>query len=212
MGFVIRADAYEPEDLLVPNLEYPFDPVTPERLAVGDPRSWHAAPLPAGMDWFSAGWFPRLAYMGIHDLPPGFEGRLAEKERNWVAPDLLDIPPVTVVPDRPVRQEYFQAASPGMSFPVALGAVTAGIVVELTNLHPDRPALNLQLPREWPSARLELEPGKMTELQPHLNAVVLRPDDLEVVMIWCARTERSREHTPRQYAEMKTDVAWRLRK
>ena len=90
--------------------------------------------------------------------------------------------------------------------------ILQGIVVELTNLHPERPTLGLKLPQEWPMARLELEPGKMTDLQPHLNAVLLRPDDLEAMMIWCARTERTREYMPQQYSDMKTDVAWRLSK
>ena len=37
-----------------------------------------------------------------------------------------------------------------------------------------------------PRVRMELSAGQWTALEPHLNAVVIRPDADEVVMTWCA--------------------------
>jgi hypothetical protein len=209
VGFVLAVEPYDLADLLVPNLEYDFDRVTPERLAVGAPRHWPAAPLPAGMDWSSAAWFPRQSYLGVHDLAPGFTGRLIERELGWVPEDLLEIPLASRAPGRAIRPGYAQGASPGMAIALPLDSIRRGITVKLVNFSPTQPDLRMELPREWPAARLGLRLPAMTELEPRLSAVVIRPAEQEVVMLWCAQTARERQYTPLQYAEMATDVEWR---
>ena len=207
VGFLIDAAPYDPADLLVPNLEFEHDPVTPDRLAVGGPERWPEGPLPAGMDWQGCDWFPRQAFLGLHHLPPDYPGRLAERELGWVPADLLQTG--SILHGHRPRPEYGQAASPGMTAALALDVIRRGIPVKLVHLHPERPELAMELPREWPAARLGLAGPAMTDLTPSLSAVVIRPADLEVVMVWCAGTERTREYTPGQYADMAARVEWR---
>jgi len=208
VGFLISMAPYQLEDLVVPNLEFPFDPVTVARLAVATVNSWPNGPLPAGMDWSSAAWFPRESYLGHHSLPEGYGGRILERELGWAPEDLLEIPLFTRA-ETPIRAAYAQGASPGMSIPLDLAAIRKGVPMKLVNLHPAQPELRLELPREWPDARLDLGGLSMTALAPSLAAVVIRPDEEEVVMVWHATADEPRERMPEEYAAMRFDVAWR---
>lgn len=203
-GFLIESDAESLAAVQVPNLEFPFDPITPERLAVGEPAKWIDAPLPACMDWQSATWFPRIAHLGLAPLPDDYQGRVAEIERGWAPPDLLRCPSIFQQPDKPPRPEYLQAASPGMT----LANLRPDEFVQLHNLHPEQPVCTFQLPGEVPRARLELKPGEMILLDPHLNAVVIRPDTEEVVMIWRADAPAPSDLDARNWEDMRHDVSW----
>ncbi len=183
-GFLIQDDEESLAAVRVPNLEFPHDPITPERLAAGTIGGWVDAPLPACMDWQSAGWFPRIAYLGAGMFPPNYRGPVRETTLGWAAPDLVDIPPATAQLGELPRFEFTQGASAGMSLDVVNPCQT----IELTNLHPVYPFCTFRLPEEVPLARLELAPGQWTDLESRLNAVVVRPDADEVVMIWCAST------------------------
>lgn len=180
-GFLIRADAESVARVQVPNLEFPFDPVTPERLAVGEPERWLEAPLPAGMDWIHPGWFPRLAYLGLAPIPEERPERVPEIDLQWAPPDLLEIP--SFARQAELRPEFAQGASPGLVFP----QLDPNWEWVLENWHPEQPSWRLRLPDEVPDARLGLAAGGWTPLVPHLNAVVIRPDFGEVVMTWCGR-------------------------
>ena len=84
-GFLIDDDEESLAAVQVPNLEFPFDWITPERLATGSVHGWVTAPLPACMDWQSAGWFPRIAYLGAAVFPPDYSGPVRETELGWAA-------------------------------------------------------------------------------------------------------------------------------
>jgi hypothetical protein len=207
-GFVLSLGPYDLADLMVPNLEYEFDPITPERLALGTPDRWPGAPLPAGMDWVSGGWFPRNAYLGAAKIPIGLD-RVAEQIHGWAAADLLAIPYAGLTPDRAPRLEFAQGASPGMVHSrIPVDTIAAGLPVKLVHMHPDQPELRMVLPREWPRARLGLRGPLLTDLVPELSSIVIRPDREEAVLTWCALTERDREYTPQQFAGMATAVSW----
>jgi hypothetical protein len=203
-GFLIEADEESLSRVEVPNLEFAFDPITPDRLAVGDPGRWIDAPLPACMDWQSASWFPRIAYIGLAPLPDGFAGRVAEVERRWAAPDLLRNPSILKAPDRPLHPEFAQAASPGMSFE----GFPPDAVIELHNMHRDYPVCTLELPGEAPRARLEFEGAGAVNLEPHLNSVVIRPDHEQAVMTWCAHAPRPARLTHRALQGFQFTVSW----
>ncbi len=203
-GFLIEADAESVSRVEVPNLEFAFDPITPERLAVDGPANWIDGPLPACMDWQSASWFPRLAYVGLAPLPDNFEGRIAEVERGWAAPDLLRTSSILKAPDSPMRPEFAQAASPGMSFE----GFPPDAVVELHNLHRDYPVCTLELPGQVPRARLELGAAGAINLEPHLNSIVIRPDHEQVVMTWCAHAPRPQRLTSRILDSVRFSISW----
>jgi len=203
-GFLIHDDEESLAAVEIPNLEFPFDPITPERMIAGSVYGWVDAPLPACMDWQSAGWFPRIAYLGAAIFPPDYKGPVRETSLGWAAHDIVDIPPVTSTIDELPRIEFTQGASAGMS----LDSIRPGEVVELQNLHPVYSFCTFRLPDEVPRARLELGSGSWTDLEPHLNAVVIRPDSDEVVMVWCASADPPARFEPGDIEELGHDVEW----
>lgn len=203
-GFLIDDDEESLAAVQVPNLEFPFDPITPERLAVGSVHGWVNAPLPACMDWQSAGWFPRIAYLGGALYPPEYKGPVRETELGWAAHDLVEIEPLISHPENLCPLEFFQGASPGMS----LDYVTPGDLVELRNLHPVYPFCTFRLPDEVPRVLLEPGPGQCIALEPHLNAIVIRPEEDQVVMIWCASAALDAPIEPDDVDEIRRDVRW----
>jgi hypothetical protein len=205
-GFLIHDDEESLAAVQVPNLEFPFDWITPERLATGSVHGWVNAPLPAAMDWQSAGWFPRIAYLGAALFPPDYTGPVRETELGWAAPDLAYIPPVTEHPEELLRLEFMQGASAGMS----VDSVRPGDLVELRNLHPVYPFCTFRLPDERPRVYMELGAGQWTDLEPHLNAVVIRPDVDEVVMTWCASATVDQGFSPDDPDEIRREISWQI--
>ncbi|HWQ52510.1 MAG TPA: DUF2169 domain-containing protein [Bryobacteraceae bacterium] len=205
-GFLIDDDEESLAAVQVPNLEFPFDWITPERLATGSVDGWVTAPLPACMDWQSAGWFPRIAYLGGAIFPPDYRGPVRETELGWAAADLVDIQPITTQLEELPRFEFTQGASAGMS----LDSVSPGELVELRNLHPVYPFCTFRLPDETPRVRMELRAGEWAALEPHLNAVVIRPDGDEVVMIWCASAPVDHAFRPDNPDGLRREVSWEL--
>lgn len=203
-GHLIELDRESFEDLPIPNLEFPFDPLTPERLAVGAPERWMHGPLPAAMDWLGSGWFPRSAYIGLVQGSEVPDGQPTEVELGWAAPDLMLTPSILENPSRPPRQEYFQAAAPGM----ALSRTLDGSPLEVTNMHPDMPVRVIRLPVEAPHVKLGIKHGRLEELETRLNTIVIRPDVDEIVLTWCARATVNRTYSLEQAEAMRRDVRW----
>jgi hypothetical protein len=205
-GFLIEDDEESLAAVEVPNLEFPFDWITPERLAAGSIHGWVNAPLPACMDWQSYLWFPRIAYLGATAFPPDYRGPVRETELGWAAQDLPFIPPVTKNPGALPRFEFTQAASAGMS----VDRVSPGELVELRNLHPVYPFCTFRLPDEVPAVHMELKAGEWTALEPHLNAVVIRPEVDEVVMIWGASAPEGAAFEPEDPDEIRREISWQI--
>jgi hypothetical protein len=207
MGFLISLDRDSFQDLSIPNFEYAFDPLTPERLAVGEPNRWINGPLPAGMNWQSAAWFPRVGYLGFTREYELSDPQVAEVALGWAADDLLDIPSMLKTLDQMPRLEFAQSASPGMT----LRQLPREAELQFWNMHPDYPLRRVRLPDEAPRVKLGLNAGKMVELDTQMNTLVLRTDHDRLIVVWCARTPVDREYTPKQLANMRQDVQWRRR-
>jgi hypothetical protein len=204
-GFLISLDRESFEDLAIPNLEYAFDPLSPDRMAVGEPARWINAPLPAGMNWQSAAWFPRVGYLGYTRKYELSETQVAEVALGWATEDLLEIPSMLTTLDRMPRSEFAQSASPGMT----VRELPRDAELEFWNMHPDNPLRRVRLPDEAPRVKLGLNAGKMVELETQLNTIVVRTDRDRLILVWCARTPVDREYTPKQLANMRQDVQWR---
>lgn len=202
-GFLIEATSASVSEVLVPNLEFPFDPITPERLAIPSPADWLRGPLPASMDWTSPDWFPRCAYLGVSGVHREYAGPVAEIDLGWAPPDLLQTPSVLGNPDA-ARPEFAQGASPGMSF----AYLDPAQELVLENLHPEHPEWRVRLPGEVPDARLALGGPGLTPLAPHLNSVLVQPSGNRVVTTWCAHAAAQREPGPLEADALEREVRW----
>lgn len=198
-GYLMAADRESLEAAKVPNLEFPFDPVTPDRLAVGSPAGWLRGPLPAGFDWYHPSWFPRLAFMGLvpeHQAPAG---RVAEVDQGWVPGDILDLSRGKF-PFFDLR--FQQGASPGLAIP----NLPPDAELEFQNLFPHAPGRRLRLPGRLPSVTIALMPSDLRKTRTQLAAVVVQPDQDRVILTYSAVCEVPRWYGNHELAAMKWSV------
>lgn len=205
LGYLIELTRERFEGMLIPLLEDPDSPLSPERLAVGKPERWPLAPLPACWDWVSEGWFPRIGYLGLTPDVEDREMMLPEVKKGWVAPDILSIPAVHEEPDNPPRVEFARAASPGMT----VAELPPDTTFELRGLHPFKQLYSFSMPGEVPEVQLELSPGVLTSLEPHLDSVVVRPDPGQLVVVWSARAKVDRRYEARELYLMRRKLSFR---
>jgi len=175
-GVVLRNVEEAVEGLPLPNIEDPQDLMTPERLFIEEPDRWHLQPLPQGFGWRQRTWYPRAALLGSY--PPFLDpGTVTAEERMGLLPkDHVALAKQSRL--RPKESQFANGASFGMIFaslkgdePVALGRLTPEGILKFT------------LPGDTPAIGLDLGQG-MKPLEPHLHTVSIRPDDLEVDLVW----------------------------
>lgn len=178
-GYVV-IDAPPEEPVILPNLEDPFDLLTPERLVTGDPRAWYAQPIPRTFGWSYAIQFPRCHYIGMDPwhpvpddvvLPEVLRGMMPEGWRAMrrVVLELHDPEPI-----------FYQEASPGMTFT----GLVPGTPFAIGGMHPERELLRFELPAP-PRIEIEVE-GDRQALAPSLLHAVIRPDEERVELTWSA--------------------------
>lgn len=189
------------EGLRLPNLEEAGDPLNPQRLAVGSPERWLHAPLPAAWDWLSPLWFPRAAYIGYAPYAAPLNGPCAEVERGWASPDLMAIAPL-LRSETAMRQEFAQAASPGLS----LRDVPSSVAFKLERLHPHHAEWHIALPGEHPEVQFRFDGLQRHAASPHIASITLLPDEDRIVVVWSCRLALS----PAQaMAEPHYELTWR---
>jgi hypothetical protein len=194
-GFLIDADAESVAGVRVPNFEFPSDPVTPERLAIGKRGQWLGAPLPAGMDWIHPSWFPRIAYLGFVPEHAAPVAPLPEAARGWVPDDLLSFAaPLGAFFD----PRFLQGASPGL----AITDLPAAAELVLRHLSPRQRELRVRLPARVPSVRISLGVSDTRDAATHLTAVVVEPDRDRVTITYAARCEAPRHYGNNELAAM----------
>lgn len=201
VGYLIQADTESTVGLHVPNLEFPFDPITPERLAVKDVDGWMSGPLPACFDWSEQSWFPRIAYLGFvpsHHTPAQ---AVQEIQQGWATHDLLAQRSIFNFEFRP---EFAQGASAGL----AIHDFSPTSVVQIRNMFPKQADVAVYLPGEIPQTRVVPKWKDAIPLKPHLGSVVIRPDESQVVMTWSCRGLAERPFGEDELAEMPYECRW----
>ncbi len=201
-GFLIEMNRQSSENMLLPNLEFPFDPVTPERLAVGSTDNWMSAPLPATFDWIDPSWFPRIAYLGLtpeHIVP--VDG-VQEIARGWAAPGLLKLKSVMRGGWHPTFQH---GASPGL----VLRRLQPGTQMLLRNMFPLHPERRLQLSSKVPQVEISITESNRVATTSNLSAVVVLPDQDQVVEVWSARAKVTRPYAQNELENMKWKIGWK---
>ncbi|MFO0759235.1 MAG: DUF2169 domain-containing protein [Byssovorax sp.] len=204
LGYLMELDWESFMGLRLPHLEHPFDPLTPERLAVGAPGRWLRGSLPAAWDWQSESWFPRAAYLGMAPLFDDDGTVPAEVQKGWAARDILEIPMIFHDLDGTPRREYSQAASPGMSFT----DLSPREHFEIKNMHPKEARLAFDLPGDVPKVTVAFQRDTFTELESRLCSVVIRPDREELVATWSALAEVDRDYEKLELMSMRSEIAW----
>jgi hypothetical protein len=199
-GFLIEPTAEAVEQVLLPNLEDPLDPLTPERLACGQLENWLSMPLPQAMSWVSGGWFPRLAYFGMlpeHRMP---DKPIAEVERGYAPADILL--------DKPLVDKFDFRCANGASLGLQLPYLVGGEEIELSNLYPDAPRVVFQLPRHRPKIWTDGRNGKLNETHPVIHSVIIEPDECRFSIVWRGSAPALRPYMPEELEKMPFLVRW----
>jgi len=199
-GFLIESSKEAVEQLVLPNLEDPLDPLTPDRLICGRLQLWPRMPLPQAMAWVSGGWFPRLAYFGFvpeHEPP---EHPLAEIARGYAPADILQ--------DEPIAQKLDFRAANGASLGLQLPYLEGGEEIELSNLHPTAARVTFRLPRHRPKIWTDGRNGKLNETDPVIHSVIIEPDQDRFSIVWRGSAPALRPYMPEELDTMPFVVRW----
>jgi hypothetical protein len=175
-GVVLKNVREAVEGLALPNLEDPADPLMPERVILGEPERWNQQPLPQGFGWFQKTWYPRCSFVGA--MPPfvDIDEVLREEELGLVPKEQIRLARQFKLPRYDVR--FNNGASLGLVLPYLSG----GEPVRLTGLTPEG-ELKFLLPTDRPRAMLDISLGE-NELEMVLHTVSIRPDDMQVDLVW----------------------------
>lgn len=175
-GMVLKNVRERVEGLALPNLEDPADLLTPDRIILEDPYRWNSLPLPQGLGWLQRSWYPRSSFVG--SMPPYLDPDEVMREEA-----LGLVPKRQVALSRqfklPSYHPFFNnGASTGLIFKLLTGLEP----IKLFGLTPSG-LLEFDLPGDTPKLMLDIGLGE-NELQPFLHNVCIRPDDMQVDLIW----------------------------
>jgi hypothetical protein len=198
-GYLMSLDRESIEAARVPNLEFPFDPLTPERMLVGGPLAWVHAPLPAGFDWYHATWFPRFAYVGQVPEHEPLTREVPETAYGWAPPGIMNLAGGRRLF---VDLRWLLGAPPGMSIP----NLPVNVELRLRHVFPDAPERTVRLPGWLPRVRIAIKPERIQEARTQLNTVLIQPDKARVVLVYAAITPVTRPYGKPEMAEMKWSI------
>ena len=177
-GFVIANSKSTVDNLALPNIEDPDDPLTPSRLCTGHFMHWERQPMPQGFGWFAKLWQPRASLAGVLPADRGVEQEMRKVYALAVPPEQRQLYEQTQLPDMDFR--FFNGASPGLTLPFLSGDE------EIRLLHLDPTGeVAFQLPGEHPRIGLDLGMG-MQEPPVVLHTVMIRMEDRQVDLVWRA--------------------------
>ena len=175
-GYVISNTRRSVEKLLLPNIEDPNDPLTPDRLCLGDFKNWERQPMPEGFGWRTKTCLPRASYAGIMPADRGLERELRRAYSALVPPAQRKIYEGTSLPVIDFR--FFNGASSALVLPFISGSEQ----VRLVNLDPSGDT-KFQLPGERPRIGLDIGKG-MQEPLVVMHTLMIRAEDLQIDLVW----------------------------
>ncbi len=175
-GIALRNIKETVEGLVLPNFEDPGDLLTSDRIIVGEPEGWPLQPLPQGFGWFQRTWYPRCTFAGSYPTYVDVDTLTTEERLGLLPKNHIALAKQFKLPSYQSRLN--NGASHGMQFPSLKGDEE----VSLHGLSPDG-VLRFTLPGDVPEITLDIGLGTQ-QLEPRLDTVSIRPDDLEVDLIW----------------------------
>jgi len=175
-GFAVLNTPEAVNELPLPNLEDPNDPLTPQRLCIAEYAKWVDQPQPMGFGWFPKVWQPRCLLAGILPCDRATEQELRAAYAKLVPADQREAYVKHGLPDMDFR--FFNGASAGLSLPFLQG----GEVVRADNLCPEG-RLDFALPLDTPRIGLDIGSGiEVPEVV--LQTVQIRMQDRQVDLVW----------------------------
>jgi hypothetical protein len=200
-GYAVSLQLERLLETRVPNLDYPDDPVTPERLIRESAHDWVDAPRPVLLDWVEPTDFPRAAHWRVlHPVARVDSRRLSASERALLEP--ADLEEGGVAPVTSPR------ALNGSLLGLTGLRVEAGAELRLTNLHREHAEVFAHLPADRPGLRMRPPGCFWFDLEPQLDTIVLDVDEDTLRMVWTGKLEVAGRYPDDEVAEVETEVRW----
>jgi hypothetical protein len=177
-GFVVSKSKKAVDNLALPNLEDPKDPLTPAGLSCGEVQHWERQPMPQSFGWFPKVWRPRALLAGVLPADRAFEQEMRAAYAKFLPPAERKTYAQSKLPDMDFR--FFNGASQGLVLPFLAGDEQ----VRLTNLTPEGET-SFQLPGERPEIGLDIGEG-MKDSAVFLHTVMIRMEDRQLDLVWRA--------------------------
>jgi hypothetical protein len=177
----------------MPNLEDPSDLLTEERLLVGDPRRWHAQPLPWCHHFVHAMMFPRFLFAPMSPdawFPAPEDVSLAEVRRGFLMRGYRTML-AEHAKTQPGHLRFFQEGSHGF----VLAEPPFGETMRFEGMHPEERSIRVALPERPPTITFEIE-GQRREARPRLHTIVARPAEKKVTLVYGADAPLTRPFLP----------------
>jgi len=201
-GYIIEAHNETIETLELPNIEDPYNLLTPESLICEDVARWYDMPVPICTDWVSPGWFPRVAYFGVYPLPEGLNGNIYEIRNDWSDKSLLGSSS-----DIEKSQFSFRACN-GASLGLQSMHLQGGESCRLTNIHPEKKEFIFKLPTESPKIKVDGRNGKMLKTVPKIHTIIIEPERNILTITWCGSAKAIRPYFEEELKTMPYEVKW----
>jgi len=178
-GYVVTETHELLDGLVLPSVENPEDPLTPERLVTGSPAHWWRQPLPWSCDWFHPTWYPRcLHFGGLPDLPD--DDSMVEEVRRGYVPPGQNARFARAGISEIVNPQFGDAAAPGLVLPFLRGHEA----IRLRGMTPEG-ELVVRLPGERPRFQVRVG-GKLLDLAPVVNRVLVSVEEMGLYIVWHA--------------------------
>lgn len=199
-GFLTEFDREAVESMVLPNLEDPWDLLTPERLVAGGPERWLEMPIPRSTGWVNYDWFPRVAYFGV--VPPHAppETPPTEVQRGYALEDVLEATELSA----PFVARGMCGASLGLQLPF----LRDGQEIQLENLHPTQARWSVRLPESRPRIWTDGRKGRFNPTEPVIHTVLIEPDEDRVSVLWRGSAPALRPYLPDELEKMPLFVDW----
>jgi len=177
-GVVMQNVKESIDGLMLPNFEDPDQLLCPENLVIGDPKRWPEMPLPQGLGWYQRNWYPRCALMGAFPAYVDVGYATPEEVKGLLPKNHIALAMQYKLPS------FVSRFNNGASLDMTFQELASNEKIELRGLNPSG-TLDFSLPGETPKASLDIGKGS-TQLDVKLDTVCIRPDDLQVDMLWRA--------------------------
>jgi hypothetical protein len=193
----------------LPNLEWPKDRLTPERLVVGTPFAWNKQPLPVGFGYLSPGMFPRSAMFGLPPAARQTPETFVEVARGLIPQDFCRGNLITAEPkDLPnlIHPSAGRCASLGLWAPFLKGNET----IMLEGMDAEHLRLPVVLPGERPCFTVGGLQPRPVELDAQLYLVHVDLLARQIALIWTAHTAMPRAMQPDDLLNLESGVKIRM--
>jgi len=202
-GYIIEAHDETIESLELPNIEDPYNLLTPDTLLCPSPLDWYKMPVPRCTNWISPGWFPRVAYFGMYPLPNGLDEDVYEIKKKWADKDVLNSQ-VDVN-----KAKFSFRACNGASLGLQSAHLTGGQQCRLINIHPLKQEFIFTIPKEIPIIKVDGRNGKLLSTDPVLQTIIIEPELEKLTLVWRGSGKALRPYSPEELETMPYEVTWK---